>query len=246
MGGEVQARAVSIEYNQLMNSVLTARSLQMSLFDSFVIFSDLVLDGRFVNITQGCSDVGCNNPNEFVWWDDIHPSSESHRLIADAALAQITAPVGSSPPQITSTAPLTATVGSNYSYDVEATDSDIGSVLSYGLINAPTGMTIDALTGVVSWTPTTTHVGANSVAITVTDNDGLSDTQDFSVNVVQQSTGGGSSTGGSGSSSGGGGGGAAGWLFLFLILFLIIREVEYRYRLADTVNLKLKPVERNS
>jgi phospholipase/lecithinase/hemolysin len=31
----------------------------------------------------------CNNPNEFLFFDDVHPSSEAHRLLANTALASI-------------------------------------------------------------------------------------------------------------------------------------------------------------
>ena len=56
-------------------------------------------------------------------------------------------------PQITSTPVTSATVGVAYSYDVNASDAN-GDTLSYSLTQAPAGMTINASTGLIAWTPT--------------------------------------------------------------------------------------------
>ncbi|NTX06179.1 sorbosone dehydrogenase family protein [Myxococcus sp. CA040A] len=55
-------------------------------------------------------------------------------------------------PVITSTAPLTAVVGNPYRYDVEARARPVPT---YTLTTSPPGMSIDAATGLISWTPTT-------------------------------------------------------------------------------------------
>ena len=57
-------------------------------------------------------------------------------------------------PVITSEAVVGGSSGIAYSYPLIATDAD-GDVLSYSLTDAPDGMTIDASTGEVMWTPTT-------------------------------------------------------------------------------------------
>jgi len=57
------------------------------------------------------------------------------------------------PPVINSAAPVTATVGQPYSYGVQATDPDAGDTLTFSLFTAPGGMTINAQTGLINWTP---------------------------------------------------------------------------------------------
>jgi len=84
------------------------------------------------------------------------------------------------PPQITSSPILTATVGSLYSYDVDAGDPD-NDTLSYSLSVYPSGMTINAQSGLIKWTPGTNQTGAQSVNVTVTDGKGGSDNQSFTV-----------------------------------------------------------------
>ncbi len=54
-------------------------------------------------------------------------------------------------PQITSTPSTNAVEGQPYSYQV--TSNDAGSGARYSLVSGPTGMTIDASTGLVTWTP---------------------------------------------------------------------------------------------
>ena len=85
-------------------------------------------------------------------------------------------------PEITSTAITSATVGEAYTYDVDATDPDEGDVLTYSLNAAPTGMTIVAATGVISWTPAA--AGTFSVIVSVSDGE-LSDTQSFALTVSE-------------------------------------------------------------
>lgn len=63
-----------------------------------------------------------------------------------------------------------------------------GQGLIYGLDNAPAGMTIDAATGVVSWTPTQAQLGAQSFSLKLTDKAGNVKTQPLSINVIEQPT----------------------------------------------------------
>jgi hypothetical protein len=91
-------------------------------------------------------------------------------------------------PVITSTQITIATEGQPYTYDVEATDPDVGDTLTFSLDTAPTGMTIDASTGLIQWTPTNAQVGGNAVTARVTDSGGLFDTQIFTINVAPAST----------------------------------------------------------
>jgi len=85
-------------------------------------------------------------------------------------------------PTITSTPITTATVDEPYTYDVDATDPD-GDTLTYSLTTNPTGMTIDYVTGVISWTPISSQIGDNDVSVKVSDGEKY-DTQSFRINVT--------------------------------------------------------------
>jgi hypothetical protein len=70
-----------------------------------------------------------------------------------------------------------------------AFDSDIPTnTLTFSLIVAPTNMTIDAASGLISWTPVLAQFGSNTVTVKVTDNGQppLSDTTTFVVSVLGQ------------------------------------------------------------
>ncbi|WP_236508575.1 putative Ig domain-containing protein, partial [Tychonema sp. BBK16] len=84
-------------------------------------------------------------------------------------------------PVFTSTATTSALVGVTYEYTATATDAE-GHVITYALNTAPTGMTIEAATGRVRWTPTAT---ASNVPVTVkaTDARGAFVTQSFALTV---------------------------------------------------------------
>ena len=100
----------------------------------------------------------------------------------------ISAVCGSStnhPPEIISIPITTATVNKPYSYDVDATDPDVGDTLTYSLTTKPSGMSINSSTGVINWTPSSDQVGDNSVTVKVSDNGSPveSDTQSFVIEV---------------------------------------------------------------
>jgi RHS repeat-associated protein len=74
-----------------------------------------------------------------------------------------------------------ATVGVQYSYDVDATDPE-NNGLTYSLILPPVSMSIDAVSGLIRWTPIIIEIVA--VTVQVSDNQGGSTSQSFSINVA--------------------------------------------------------------
>lgn len=90
---------------------------------------------------------------------------------------------GGSAPAFTSTPVTTAIQNVLYSYTLAASDAD-GGVLNYSLDVKPTGMSVDAGTGAISWTPSSAQVGTQAVTARVTDPTGLFATQPFSIVVA--------------------------------------------------------------
>ena len=90
-------------------------------------------------------------------------------------------PVKNQPPIITSDPVKTATVGVEYTYDVNATDSDIEDVLTYYLTAYPNGMNINSATGLIKWTPAIE--GDYAVIVKVSDGE-LDITQSFTIVVA--------------------------------------------------------------
>jgi len=75
-------------------------------------------------------------------------------------------------------APVLATIssktvaeGTNLTFVATATDADVpANKLTYGLVGAPSGATIDPTTGAFSWTPGLADLGSRTFTVTVTDN----------------------------------------------------------------------------
>jgi hypothetical protein len=84
-------------------------------------------------------------------------------------------------PIVRSTPYTDVTVGEEYVYPVVAEDPDTDA-LNYSLLKAPSGMTIDPKTGVITWTPKEGQVGKAKVSVAVTDGK-LTARQDFNVTV---------------------------------------------------------------
>lgn len=66
--------------------------------------------------------------------------------------------------------------------DIDADDE--GNGLTYALTVAPSGMTLNATTGLLEWTPTISQVGSQALAIRMTDIAGNTTLQDFTIHVV--------------------------------------------------------------
>jgi hypothetical protein len=73
------------------------------------------------------------------------------------------------PPWFTSVPNVTARVWVTYTYQAKAQDIDKGDVLVYSLKTAPTGMTVNGSTGLVSWIPALSQNGTNHVVLRVSD-----------------------------------------------------------------------------
>jgi hypothetical protein len=67
---------------------------------------------------------------------------------------------------------------------IVATDTDTSQVLTYSATGLPTGLSINATTGVISGTPTTTTGSPFSVTVTVTDTSGASGSAAFTWTIV--------------------------------------------------------------
>jgi hypothetical protein len=104
--------------------------------------------------------------------------------LSDTLTFEVTVANVNDPPEITSAPVTNATENQEYKYDGEATDPDVGDQLTFSLDEAPDGMSIDPVTGVIEWTPTNDNVGENNVVVQVEDKEGLSGTQSFKITVT--------------------------------------------------------------
>jgi hypothetical protein len=89
------------------------------------------------------------------------------------------------PPTVVSTPVFAASLGSQYSYQVQATDPDGGS-LTYQLLKAPAGMAINAATGLLTWDNPT--AGNHQIAVGAVDAGGLGAAQGFTLTARANST----------------------------------------------------------
>jgi outer membrane lipase/esterase len=55
----------------------------------------------FTNVTQACLNLSastlCANPNEYLFWDQLHPSAPAHKIISDFAISLLNAPQAIAP-----------------------------------------------------------------------------------------------------------------------------------------------------
>ncbi len=130
---------------------------------------------------------------QIVWTPDAaqEGSHELEVIVSDSAGADTSqkftvavAPGQSNrPPSITSMPGLLAAAGQGYAYSTAATDPD-GDTVTFALLAAPAGMTIDSLTGQVEWVPASTDIGSTTVTIAASDPFGGTGLQNFVLRVL--------------------------------------------------------------
>ena len=81
--------------------------------------------------------------------------------------------------------------GNELSFTATATDPDLpANTLTFSLVGAPAGASIDPATGAFSWTPTSAQIGSATFTVRVTDNGtpNLSDEEQITVTVGKRPT----------------------------------------------------------
>lgn len=102
--------------------------------------------------------------------------------VQSAQTPPFTAIIDRTAPQFTSTPVTLAGVARPYQYDVQTTDELVSDV-TYQLASAPDGMTIDADTGLIRWTPQPAQRGDHAVVVRAVDLAGNVAEQQFTVTV---------------------------------------------------------------
>ena len=89
-----------------------------------------------------------------------------------------------SPPLITPIDDSTILVNLPYQQQVNVQNTGGGAPIVYSLDQAPSGMQIDASSGLITWTPDSTNLGSNPVVVHATNSESQGDTEPFAITVV--------------------------------------------------------------
>ena len=118
---------------------------------------------------------------EGVYTVNVQAMDLSGAIAEQTHVVTVTSP-DNLPPVFESQAPETVQAGETYSYDAVATDPD-GDDVVYLLSRSQPGMTIDGVSGQISWTPSLSQSGVFSSEVTALDTRGASSKQYFLIEV---------------------------------------------------------------
>ena len=86
-------------------------------------------------------------------------------------------------PVITSVPNLVTNIEQEYQYNLQGSDPN-GEAVVWSLDSAPTGVVIDAQTGTLRWQPNATQLGDQTIAVRLTNTDGLYAVQEYTLSVL--------------------------------------------------------------
>jgi len=100
------AAAISALTNSHNSKLTTAlqeiaqnRNINIIPIDANALFNEVIAQPArfgFTNVTESClnqtAGTLCSNPNQYLFWDGIHPTAAGHRIIGEFAYAVLTAP----------------------------------------------------------------------------------------------------------------------------------------------------------
>src|SRR5690606_26485841 len=141
------------------------------------------------NGTANVTGTGNSKPVSYTPNADFNGSDSFVVRVSDGTLSDditvnVTIEAINDAPTISSTPLTSATEGTPYQYSASATDVD-SATLTWTLLTSPAGMTINASTGAISWTPGEGGASTWNESVSVQVSDGeQTDTQNFSIEVT--------------------------------------------------------------
>jgi RHS repeat-associated protein len=112
----------------------------------------------------------------------VRVDDESGGFVTQTFTVEVVPQLSVQAPSIVSMPRVTATVGKPYAYDAQATDPQ-GAAVTWSLVSAPTGLSINPNLGTLRWTPTLSESGPQAVVVRALDALGASVTQSFTITV---------------------------------------------------------------
>jgi phospholipase/lecithinase/hemolysin len=92
-----QLNQLSNAHNSLLKTAVKQLSqslpeIQLGLVDIRELFKMVIADpGKFglTNVTDGCIVVACSRPEQYLFWDQLHPTTVAHQMIAEAVFSSL-------------------------------------------------------------------------------------------------------------------------------------------------------------
>ncbi len=125
----------------------------------------------------------CDNSNDWAAAQAVTVTAEDPFGLADSQIYLLKLHGANTAPTISSAAVQAVEARTLYEYPVVATDADRGDSIHYTLLDSPTGMWINGVTGQIVWKTGDEGVGDHLVTVQVEDIAGAIDVQTFTLTV---------------------------------------------------------------
>ena len=160
-------------------------------YDADATDADIPADTLTFSLSGAPTGMSINSASGIVAWTPVASQVGTQTYTVSVTDGTTSVPqlvsvvvTANQPPTITSTPSLSATVGSQYTYTVTATDPE-SQTLTYSLFSTlETGMSFTPATRMFTWTPTSAQEGLHAITLRVADPLGNTNDQTFQLNVT--------------------------------------------------------------
>ncbi len=194
LGIAVQEFNINVKNINLLPKVLgldVVKGKENSPYVYHVLIEDLDFDGVLITLEDGPSGMTINRQSNTLHWLPSYDSAGIHevRLSIDDGIDviehrfNITVTASNRPPLLAKSNGFSGSEGQLLKWHVHASDLD-DDTLSYELLWAPKGMSINVTSGQIRWQPAFNQAGKYDVEVKVSDQQGASDTRSLVVNIA--------------------------------------------------------------